>query len=709
MFQINLSEEDSPYELAMAYYEEGLSVIPLQRKDKKPPKNLGSWEEYKTKRPEREKVEEWFKDRDDLVVAIVCGKFIVVDADTPEAMTWVEENLPVTPYKVITGKGMHFYYNNPQNFTTFATRRTNETPIERLIDIRGEGGLIIAPYNRHANGAIYKPVFLDGWSVYDIGDLPDFTEKEWYKITGVPKESGAKDKNITVPFTLDGVNEGSRNDQAARIAGYMISKNVNLNFTKFFLRSWNTNNNPPLTIREIDQVVDSVKSTHDRKNQKAPLFVQAVDNIKPPKDLYDPPGLLKDMYNFCEDIAQVPQPELSMVAALSLASVSCGRVYRTNMNNFSSLFFMCIAKSGQGKENIKTFVETILNESQHSKLIVGDGYTSSGAVHSILRQRPTQITIMDEFGKRLESIGRQQNFNREDGLQTLMEAWGRCHGTLRPDNYSLMNVPDQYKDQFMNRLTHKPNITLVGLSVPKNFYKALNSGRIADGFLNRFLIVESKEPRRVAQLKKFRDAPLRIVNWVNYVRRPINDFYEVAIDNADIDLEQVVLDFDQDAELVLQDFASEIVKRQDILEKDNLEPLLSRSREKAMRLSLSVTLAENPKAKKIPGDIMKWCVDFVRYYDLLFIEACRDRVASSAIESKIKQVLSFIRSRNGEGISKREVDRHELFRSMKSYEVKEIIERLMNAREIQEVEVKVGGKGRPTKRLVAVDPNFFEE
>ena len=102
MFQINLSEEDSPYELAMAYYEEGLSVIPLQRKDKKPPKNLGSWEEYKTKRPEREKVEEWFKDRDDLVVAIVCGKFIVVDADTPEAMTWVEENLPVTPYKVIT-------------------------------------------------------------------------------------------------------------------------------------------------------------------------------------------------------------------------------------------------------------------------------------------------------------------------------------------------------------------------------------------------------------------------------------------------------------------------------------------------------------------------------------------------------------------------------------------------------------------------------
>ena len=46
---------------------------------------------------------------------------------------------------------------------------------------------------------------------------------------------------------------------------------------------------------------------------------------------------------------------------------------------------------------------------------------------------------------------------------------------------------------------------------------------------------------------------------------------------------------------------------------------------------------------------------------------------------------------------------------MKSYEVKEIIERLKNAGEIQEIEIKVGGKGRPAKRFVAVDPNFFEE
>ena len=706
MFQLNITEDDTSLEQALAYYDEGYNVVPLQRSNKKPPPFLKGWEQYKQQRPSRDLVKSWFEGKDNLVVALVCGKFIVVDADSPEAMSWVENNLPPCPFKVVTGKGMHYYYNNPQNYTTFATRRTPETPIERLIDIRGVGGLIIAPWNRHANGQIYKPITFPDWKINDHTDLPDFTEIEFAKITGVPKTETSVQ---TAPFLLDGVLEGSRNDEAARIAGYLISKNVNIEFVKIFLQNWNKNNNPPLPQEEIERVVTSVKSTHDRKNQIAPLFVQASESIHKPRNLFHPPGLLKDMFKFCEELAQVPQPELSLVGALALASVTCGRIYRTNMNNFSSMYFMGIAKSGQGKENIKTFVESVLNASDHEKLVVGDGYTSSGAVHSVLKMRPTQITIMDEFGKRLEAIGASQNTNREDGIQTLMEAWGRCHGTLRPDNYSLMNVQEQYKEMMMSRVTHKPAITLVGLSVPKNFYKALNSGRIADGFLNRFVVVESKEPRRVGELRRFKEPPTSIVNWVNYIRRQRGNMSDVSRDNAEIDLDQIVLRFDRESEEILQDFAREIVKRQDILEKDNLEPLLSRSKEKAMRLALLCTLASNADAQTITGDITTWAVDFIRYYDLLFIEACRDKVASSAMEAKIKQVLSFIRSRNGEGISKREVDRHELFRSMKSYEVKEIIERLKNAGEIQEVEIKIGGKGRPAKRFVAVDPTFFEE
>jgi hypothetical protein len=398
-----------------------------------------------------------------------------------------------------------------------------------------------------------------------------------------------------------------------------------------------------------------------------------------------------------------------MQAALSVGSVAAGRMYRTDMNNFSSLFFMCIAKSGQGKENVKTVVESILDKADHSELMAGDGYTSSGAIYSLLRYKPTHITVMDEFGKRLESISKASNSNKEDALQVLMETWGRCHGVLRPDNYSMMTLNQKQQKEAMDRSTIKPAITLVGMSVPKNFYGALSTGRIVDGFLNRFIVVESHVPRSVGRMIPYVEPPKAVYDWVTDVRQTNNEMEQIARDNAELDFKQRILTFDDDSRNLLEKLAYDLVDQQNKLEKEGLEVLLSRTREKAMRLALIGALADNKRAKTISGDITQWAIDYVNYYDQLLIESCKDKVAGSEMEGRIKQILSFIRSQGEWGISKRDIDRREIFRSMKSYEVKEIIERLKNSGEIQEKDVKKSATGRPTKRIVAIDPEFFNE
>jgi len=384
-------------------------------------------------------------------------------------------------------------------------------------------------------------------------------------------------------------------------------------------------------------------------------------------------------------------------------------MYRTDMNNFSSLFFMCIAKSGQGKENVKTVVESILDKADHSDLMAGDGYTSSGAIYSLLRYKPTHITVMDEFGKRLESISKASNSNKEDALQVLMETWGRCHGVLRPDNYSMMTLNQKQQKEAMDRSTIKPAITLVGMSVPKNFYGALSTGRIVDGFLNRFIVVESHVPRSVGRMIPYVEPPKSVYDWVTDIRQTNNEMEQIARDNAELDFKQRILTFDDDSRNLLEKLAYDLVDQQNKLEKEGLEVLLSRTREKAMRLALIGALADNKRAKTITGDITQWAIDYVNYYDQLLIESCKDKVAGSEMEGRIKQILSFIRSQGEWGISKRDIDRREIFRSMKSYEVKEIIERLKNSGEIQEKDVKKSNTGRPTKRIVAIDPEFFNE
>ena len=176
-----------------------------------------------------------------------------------------------------------------------------------------------------------------------------------------------------------------------------------------------------------------------------------------------------------------------------------------------------------------------------------------------------------------------------------------------------------------------------------------------------------------------------------------------------MDFKQRVLTFDNESKELLTTLAYKLIEEQDILEKDGLEVLLSRTREKSMRLALICALADDPKTTIIRGDITKWAIDYVYYYDQLLVDNCEDKVAGSETEGKIKQVLSFIRSQGDIGISKRDIDRREIFRSMKSYEVKEIIERLKNSGEIQEKDVKLKTTGRPTKRIVAIDPEFFED
>jgi hypothetical protein len=706
VFNLQVTAQDSALDLALAYAEYGISVVPLHRHNKVPPKELGGWQKFQERQPTTEEIEKWFKGRDDLVVALVCGKFIVIDADTPEAVNWCEANLPVTPFKVATGKGVHYYYNNPENFTTWVAKRTEGYDPAKLIDIRGVGGLIVAPHNIHATGAIYTPTRIEDWDLNDVDDLPNLTQELWVKITGVEKLNG---QPISTPLSIQGVSEGGRNDQAARLAGYLIAKGLNTDFTEFFVQSWNEQNTPPLSASEISTTVNSVQKTHDRKNQQAPAYISTTKTVKEPVNLFSPPGVLKDIYEYSEKIAHISQPAISMQAALSLGSVALGRMYRTNMNNFSSLFFMCIAKSGQGKENVKTVVETILDHAEYSDLMAGDGYTSSGAIYSLLRYKPTHITVMDEFGKRLESISKSSNSNKEDALQILMETWGRCHGVLRPDNYSMMTLTNKQQKEVLDRSTIKPAITLVGMSVPKNFYGALSTGRIVDGFLNRFIVVESHVPRTVGKMVAFVEPPQSTYDWVSHVRQVDNEMEQISRDNAEMDFKQRVVKFDDDSNALLDSLAYRLVEQQNALEKEGLEVLLSRTREKAMRLALIGALADDRRTKVIKGDITQWAIDYVYYYDQLLIENCKDKVAGSEMEGRIKQILSFIRSQGDWGISKRDIDRREIFRSMKSYEVKEIIERLKNSGEIQEKDLRAKGTGRPTKRIVAIDPEFFNE
>jgi hypothetical protein len=171
-------------QIALRLLALGLSVIPVPRPRQGVAQGLPgdgkvpalAWREYQMRLPAEGEVREWFG-AEPMNLAVITGAIsgiVVIDADDREAVRWVGRRLPYTPWQTQTARGFHLWYRSPD--VRVPNRARLETPEGRLaIDVRGDGGYVIAPGSIHASGAEYLeagdwsaprervPVFWPGW------------------------------------------------------------------------------------------------------------------------------------------------------------------------------------------------------------------------------------------------------------------------------------------------------------------------------------------------------------------------------------------------------------------------------------------------------------------------------------------------------------------------------------------------------------------
>jgi hypothetical protein len=116
-----------------------------------------AWREFQQRRPTDAEIVNWFDVQHAINIAVVTGESsdaVVIDADAPEALRWCTRHLPYTPWQTKTARGFHLWYRHPGvRVPNRAHIETNEGDL--AIDVRGDGGFVIAPGSRHASGAFY--------------------------------------------------------------------------------------------------------------------------------------------------------------------------------------------------------------------------------------------------------------------------------------------------------------------------------------------------------------------------------------------------------------------------------------------------------------------------------------------------------------------------------------------------------------------------
>jgi hypothetical protein len=138
---------------ALDYARRGFSVIPLRARSKKPA--LPSWKEYQSRRATEDEIRAWWHSSPQANVGVVTGAIsgiVVLDIDGEEGIKSLallpESQLLKTP-TVKTGKGCHAYFRHPGGSVRNFARKLPG------LDLRGDGGFVVAPPSIHESGAEY--------------------------------------------------------------------------------------------------------------------------------------------------------------------------------------------------------------------------------------------------------------------------------------------------------------------------------------------------------------------------------------------------------------------------------------------------------------------------------------------------------------------------------------------------------------------------
>jgi len=412
-----------------------------------------------------------------------------------------------------------------------------------------------------------------------------------------------------------------------------------------------------------------------------------------PDHLLAIPGVLQDVVNGYSISAIKPQPQFAVQCAIAFGSVVMGRRWVTDRRNFSSLYLLNIGETGSGKEHTKTVLETMLDQAGLTDLIGPAGYTSGAGVMSTLINKPVHVAVVDELGRQLKAASASGMQHKADALTAIMECFGRQDGTLRPQGYSTMTLKASEAEK-LEKVVKRPSLTLVGMSTPSEFMKAIGGGDVASGLLNRFLIVKSEIGVQLSQRNSVASISDRLSKWAKE-HAHAHDGDLDAGNIHDMPSNPFEVPFTPEAEKLLRHYEERLV---DAIRKETgsgLEAMYNRSREIAMRLSLIV--ARSMGQDSIGVDAMQWSIDYVEFYATETIAMFRSNMADGPFDACCKAVFTKIEGAGMGGITESQITRGVgAFANMDRRKRGDVLDALANDRGIECRNLNEGKRGRPT-------------
>jgi hypothetical protein len=226
--------------------------------EKKP---LIKWAQYQQNPPDIKEVVRWIKQFPEMQLGIVTGAvsgLVVVDVE----FGGDSNQFPPTLTAYTGGRGYHLYYKHPGGVVK------NDVRVTKLVDIRGDGGFVVAPPSKSTKGRY-------SWTTLK-GDRPPLA---LYPVELMETLSQSLPDNL--------IQTGERNVAATKKVGQILSE---LPEPKDYVKAWellkvwnNTEVTEPLPETELQKVFSSIAAREESKSNHEQLILKPFTL----KELYD--------------------------------------------------------------------------------------------------------------------------------------------------------------------------------------------------------------------------------------------------------------------------------------------------------------------------------------------------------------------------------------------------------------------------------------
>jgi hypothetical protein len=237
---------------ALSYAAQGINVFPCAPKGKIPLTSNG----YKDANHDLDIIRQWWTANPRANIGIPTGElngFFILDIDGLEgeaALKKLEAEhayLPATKEN-ITGNGRHVFFR----YVSETKIACSAGKLSKGLDVRGDGGYIIAPPSIHSSGKSYAE------SVDSTGMIA--LAPEWLiKLIVTKENSDAKKAKTNWTHLIQGVSAGQRNSSLARLAGKLFRNSNDPYIVLELCLAWNDARcNPPLPHEEVIRTINSI-------------------------------------------------------------------------------------------------------------------------------------------------------------------------------------------------------------------------------------------------------------------------------------------------------------------------------------------------------------------------------------------------------------------------------------------------------------------